>query len=35
MKKFKKLLKKIGKAYMESAEEYYRPFIETGVSPFI
>ena len=35
MKKIKNLLKKIGKAYLEGAKEYYKPFIETGVSPFI
>ena len=35
MKKIKELLKKIGKAYIEGAEAYYKPFIETGVSPFI
>lgn len=34
-KKALNLFKKIGRAYMRGAVEYYRPFVTCGVSPCI
>lgn len=33
-KKVLKVFKKIGRAYMESIELYYRPIIDAKVNPF-
>lgn len=34
-KKVLNLFKKIGRAYMRGAEEYYKPFIKCNISPYI